>query len=110
MSMVADVLRERRRIRLVYMPKHGSWLNPIEIRFGTLTRRLLKRGGFSSREDLKRRILAFIEVFNQTLAKPFRWIYIGKPLIAWLIRLDGRYLCGDGISLFETVKYLTVGQ
>lgn len=46
--MVADVLRERHRSRLVYMPKHGSWLNQIEIRFGTLTRRLLKRGGFSS--------------------------------------------------------------
>jgi transposase len=70
------------RIRLVYTPKHCSWLNQIEIWFGTLTRRLLKRGGFSSKADLKRRILAFIEVFNQALAKPFRWTYIGKPLMA----------------------------
>ena len=32
--------------------------------------------------QLKQRILAFIEFFNQTLAKPFRWTYIGKPLMA----------------------------
>jgi transposase len=70
------------RIRLVYTPKHCSWLNQIEIWFGTLTRRLLKRGRFSSQEDLKQRILAFIEFFNETLAKPFRWTYIGKPLLA----------------------------
>lgn len=72
----------RHRIRLVYTPKHCSWLNQIEIWFGTLTRRLLKRGGFSSKEDLKHCILAFIEFFNDTLAKPFRWTYIGKPLLA----------------------------
>jgi len=27
------------------------------------------------------RILAFIDFFNDTLAKPFRWTYIGKPLL-----------------------------
>jgi len=70
------------RIRFVYTPKHCSWLNQIEIWFGTLTRRLLKRGEFSSKEELKRRILAFIEHYNKDLAKPFRWTYIGKPLMA----------------------------
>lgn len=70
------------RIRLVYTPKHCSWLNQVEIWFGTLTRRLLKRGSFSSKEELRRRILAFIDFFNETLAKPFRWTYIGKPLLA----------------------------
>jgi transposase len=70
------------RVRIVYTPKHCSWLNQIEIWFGTLTRRLLKRGEFTSKEALKQRILAFIEFFNQTLAKPFRWTYIGKPLVA----------------------------
>ena len=70
------------RIRLVYTPKHCSWLNQIEIWFGILARRLLKRGDFASKEALKQRILAFIEFFNETLAKPFRWTYIGKPLLA----------------------------
>ena len=67
------------RIRMVYTPKHCSWLNQIEIWFGTLIHRILKRGEFSSKEELKKRILAFIEFFNQPLAKPFRWAYIGKP-------------------------------
>lgn len=69
------------RIRLVYTPKHCSWLNQVELWFGILSRRLLKRGSFTSTEELQRRILAFIEFFNDTLAKPFRWTYIGKPLL-----------------------------
>ena len=81
-SRVCFLQDPRHRIRLVYTPKHCSWLNQIEIWFGTLPCRLLKRGEFSSKEERKRRILAFIEYFNQTLAKPFRWTYIGKPLMA----------------------------
>lgn len=69
------------RIRLIYTPKHCSWLNQVEMWFGILTRRLLKRGQFTSTAELKRRILAFIAFFNRTLAKPFRWTYIGKPLL-----------------------------
>ena len=68
------------RIRLVYTPKHASWLNQIEIWFSLLVRRLLKRGNFCSQQHLKERILAFIEYFNATLAKPFRWTYQGKVL------------------------------
>lgn len=70
------------RIRFVYTPKHCSWLNQVEIWFGILSRRLLKRGSFASTEILNQRILAFIAFFNETLAKPFRWTYIGKPLLA----------------------------
>ena len=70
------------RIRFVYTPKHCSWLNQVEIWFGILTRRLLKRGRFASTDELKQRILDFIDFFNQTLAKPFRWTSIGKPLRA----------------------------
>lgn len=82
MATRADFLTDKsHRIRFVYTPKHCSWLNQVEIWFGTLTRRLLKRGNFSSTEELKRRILAFIEYFNETLAKPYRWTYIGKPLL-----------------------------
>lgn len=80
-SRAAFLANSTHRIRFVYTPKHCSWLNQIEIWFGILTRRLLKRGNFSSTEELKQRILSFIEFFNQTLAKPFRWTYIGKPLV-----------------------------
>lgn len=81
-SRAAFLQDDRHRIRLVYTPKHCSWLNQVEMWFSILTRRLLKRGNFKSTQQLKQRILAFIEFFNQTLAKPFRWTYIGKPLLA----------------------------
>jgi transposase len=68
------------RIRFVYTPKHSSWLNQIEIWFGILVRRVLKRGSFPSVEALRTRILAFIAYFNATLAKPFKWTYKGRPL------------------------------
>jgi transposase len=68
------------RIRFVYTPKRASWLNQIEVWFSILVRRLLKRASFSSAEDLHQRILAFIEYFNKTLAKPFKWTYTGRAL------------------------------
>lgn len=70
------------RVRFVYTPKHTSWLNQIEIWFSILVRRVLKRGNFASVEALKQRLLAFIDYFNEHLAKPFRWTYAGKPLAA----------------------------
>ena len=69
------------RIQFLYLPKHTSWLNQIEIWFSILVRRVLKRGNFRSTEELRARILAFIAYFNQT-AKPFRWTYTGRPLVA----------------------------
>jgi transposase len=68
------------RIRFLYTPKHSSWLNQIELWFSILVRRLLKRGNFTSVEDLRERILAFIAYFNKTMAKPFKWTYKGRPL------------------------------
>jgi transposase len=68
------------RIRFVYTPKHTSWLNQIEIWFSILVRRLLKRASFTSTEELRSRILAFIDYFNAALAKPFKWTYAGRPL------------------------------
>jgi len=73
---------EAHRLRFVYTPKHTSWLNQIEIWFSILVRRVLKRGSFSTVNELRERILAFIEYFNKTMAKPFKWTYAGRPLQA----------------------------
>ena len=67
------------RIQFVYLPKHTSWLNQIELWFSLLVRRVLKRGNFASLDALRDRILAFIAYFNQT-AKPFKWPYTGRAL------------------------------
>ena len=63
------------RIRFVYTPKHTSWLNQVEIWFSILVRKLLRRASFTSVEDLRARVLAFIDYFNRTMAKPIRWLY-----------------------------------
>jgi transposase len=70
------------RIRFLYTPRHASWLNQVEIWFSILVRRLLKRASFESLEQLRQRLLAFIDYFNRTLAKPFQWTYKGKVLVA----------------------------
>jgi len=65
-----------------YTPKHASWLNQVEIWLSILVRKLLRRGNFRSVDDLRNQVLAFIAYFNSTMAKPFKWIYQGKPLHA----------------------------
>jgi hypothetical protein len=68
------------KVVFYYTPTHASWLNQVEIWFSILYRKLLKRASFSSKLDLKSRLLAFIDYFNLTMAKPFKWTYAGKPL------------------------------
>jgi len=70
------------RIVFHYTPKHASWMNQIEIWFSILTRKLLKRGNFTSPDDLKAKVLAFIDYYNLSMAKPFKWTYKGKALAA----------------------------
>ena len=70
------------RLVFHYTPKHASWMNQVEIWFSILARKLLKRGTFISVADLKAKVLAFIDYFNRTMAKPFRWTYQGKALAA----------------------------
>ncbi len=70
------------RIRFVYTPKHTSWLNQVELWFSIVVRRLLKRGSFTSVEELCQRLRDFIRYFNETMAKPFKWTYTGRDLAA----------------------------
>ncbi len=54
----------------------------IEIWLSILVRKLLQRGSFTSVDDLREQILAFIAYYNRTMAKPFKWTYQGKALVA----------------------------
>ena len=69
------------RIRFVYLPKHSSWLNQIEVVFGVIMRKVIRRGSFTSVLDLRTKLLNFIAYFNRVFAKPFRWTYTGRPLM-----------------------------
>ena len=72
-------LARHRRVHLHFTPTHASWLNQVELFFSILERRLLKHGEFTSKADLARRVIAFINDYNRR-AEPFRWTYDGRPL------------------------------
>ena len=63
----------------VSFTNHASWLNQIEIFFNILTRKVIRRAIFKSRQELVQRLMAFIESYNGE-ARPFEWTYSGKPL------------------------------
>jgi len=68
---------ERHFVVFYYTPKHASWMNQVEIWLSILVRKLLKRGNFTSLDDLHDKILAFIAYYNSTMAKPIKWNYTG---------------------------------
>lgn len=65
----------KHRIRIAYTPKHCSWMNQVEVWFSILSRKVIRRGNFKSKEDLKEKLLNFTDYFNKVLAKPYQWKY-----------------------------------
>jgi len=64
-----------------FTPKHGSWLNQVELWFGVLQRRFLSRGEFGSATEFEQRLTAYLEDHNAHYAHPYRWTYTGQPLV-----------------------------
>ena len=56
-----------------FTPKHASWLNPVEIWFGILVRKLLRHSSFLSAEDLAEQVEQFIDYFNEKMAHPYKF-------------------------------------
>ena len=77
-----DWLERHPRVRFVFTPKHGSWLNQIEIWFGILSRKALAHRSFASVLKLANAIYQFARHWNDKLAHPFEWTYTGKVLRA----------------------------
>jgi transposase len=55
-----------------FTPTSASWLNQVEVWFGILSRKALKGASFSSIDQLREAIEAFVDVYQQN-AKPFVW-------------------------------------
>jgi transposase len=66
-------------IRFVYIPKHSSWLNQIEAVFGIFNRRVMRGGSFTSKSDLINKLTRFAAYYNETIAKPMKWTFTGRP-------------------------------
>jgi transposase len=72
-------LADHPRFVVHHTPAHASWLN--QAFFSILTRKLLRRGEFESRQALVEKMLAFID-HHSTTATPFKWVYDAKTKAA----------------------------
>jgi transposase/DNA-binding CsgD family transcriptional regulator len=72
--------RHHGRFQFHYTPLHASWVNQIELFFGVLGRRCLRRKSFCSTDELAAHVLAFIARWNRKDRKPFRWTFAGFGL------------------------------
>lgn len=75
-AFLADTTK---RVVVHFTPVRASWLDQIEIWFSQLARQVLNRGSFTSIQDLQQQISAFIDYYNRSLARPYRWTYTGRP-------------------------------
>jgi transposase len=62
------------RFEFIFTPKHGSWLNLIEIFFSKMARTFLRSIRVKSKSELKQRILKYIDEVNMEPVV-FRWKY-----------------------------------
>jgi transposase len=95
-----------------FTPKHGSWLNQVELWFSVLARRFLKRGNFCSAQDFETRLCDYLEVYNTHAAHPYRWTYAGQPLVRATPfsqtrrqQCHGRAWCSSRPQRFERALY-----
>lgn len=62
------------RFEFIFTPKHGSWLNLVESFFGKLARTLLRGIRVTSKEELRERILRYLDEINEAPVV-YRWRY-----------------------------------
>jgi len=79
---VQEWVSARRRLTLHFTPTYASWLNQVEIWFHILSKDVVRDGVWRSKRDLVRQIMSYIENYTKQRARPFRWTYTGKPLVA----------------------------
>ena len=78
-------LKRHKRFHLHFTPTGASWMNMVEIWFGILTNRAIRRGSFDSVAHLVEAIKAFLSQWNEG-AKPFVWTKTAEQILAKTVR------------------------
>lgn len=78
---IQEWLENNPRVHFHFTPTSASWINAVEGWFAQLERRALYRGIFTSVTDLKNKLLEFVDVHNEQLAKPYVWTKPAKQII-----------------------------
>jgi transposase len=65
-------LARHKNVHLHFVPTHASWLNQVEVWFSILVSQALAGASFTSPQQVRERIDAFIAAYNQD-AHPFEW-------------------------------------
>ncbi len=72
---VKEWVDSKKRITMHFTPTYSSWLNQIEIWFNILSKDVLKGGVWHTKQQLIDQLMAYVETYNKTRAKPFEWTY-----------------------------------
>lgn len=78
---VSEFLEAHPRFHFHFTPTSASWLNAVETWFSQLERRAIHRGVFTSVDELRKEIRRYIEVHNESGAKPFKWTKSAKSIL-----------------------------
>jgi transposase len=78
-------LERHPRFVVHFVPTSSSWLNLVERWFGELTSKRIRRGSFTSVEELEQAITEFLEVWNEH-PKPFVWLATVESIVEKLSR------------------------
>jgi putative transposase len=79
-------LAARPRYHVHFTPTYASWLNQVEIWFGIITQRAIRRGVFRSVRQLIEKIEDFVEHYNHQ-SRPFVWVATADSILEKIGRL-----------------------
>ena len=76
-------------VQLVHAPTQASWLNPVEIYFSIVSRKVLTPNDFSNLDVLAERLLDF-QYYWESAARPFQWKFTRQDLAKLLTKLGNQ--------------------
>ena len=74
-------LDKHRRFKLHFTPTSASWLNLVERFFAEITSKRIRRGSYSSVDDLEAAVYDYLAQHNEK-PKPFRWTKSAENILA----------------------------